>query len=209
MESSTALIFIPGLGNDEALWRHQIAAVRSLCAPQVIVLDRQETLQEMASVVLSAVDGRFALVGFSMGGRVSLEIMKSAPERVTCLALLSCSAQPGRRTISSPYQGSLEQIIETDFLGTMHEAARANPKLVDTVSAMVRCRRARAATACNHGEHRTHGDTGRNLLSGPRDLWPRRSSDTTDTFRRDRNGYPERYSPRPRALRTLRATRES
>ena len=94
----------------------------------------------MAAVALSAVDGRFALAGFSMGGRVSLEIMKSGPERVTRLALLSCSAQPGRKTISSPYQGSLEQIIETEFLGTMHEEARANPKLVDTVSAMVRRR---------------------------------------------------------------------
>ena len=42
----------------------------------------------MARMVLSTAPQRFALAGHSMGGRVALEIMRLAPERVARLALL-------------------------------------------------------------------------------------------------------------------------
>ena len=48
----------------------------------------------MARGVLDAAPERFALAGLSMGGYVSLEIMRQAPGRVEALALLDTSARP-------------------------------------------------------------------------------------------------------------------
>src|SRR5262245_30933036 len=42
----------------------------------------------MAERILAAAPPRFALAGHSMGGRVALEVMARAPQRVTRLALL-------------------------------------------------------------------------------------------------------------------------
>jgi pimeloyl-ACP methyl ester carboxylesterase len=53
-----------------------------------------KTMAEMAASILATAPPRFALIGISMGGYVSLEIMRQAPERVIKLALLSTSARP-------------------------------------------------------------------------------------------------------------------
>jgi pimeloyl-ACP methyl ester carboxylesterase len=51
-------------------------------------------MAEMARGVLEAAPERFALAGLSMGGYVSLEVVRRAPERVEALALLDTSARP-------------------------------------------------------------------------------------------------------------------
>jgi len=48
----------------------------------------------MARGILEAAPERFALAGLSMGGYVSLEVMRQAPGRVEALALLDTSARP-------------------------------------------------------------------------------------------------------------------
>lgn len=48
----------------------------------------------MAARVLATAPERFALAGLSMGGYVALEIVRQAPARVVCLALLNTSAAP-------------------------------------------------------------------------------------------------------------------
>lgn len=47
----------------------------------------------MVSSVLKQAPLKFALAGHSMGGWLALELMKTAPERVTKLCLLNTSAQ--------------------------------------------------------------------------------------------------------------------
>jgi len=51
-----------------------------------------DSMAGMAEAVLAAAPERFALAGLSMGGYVSLEVMRQAPERVTKLALLDTAA---------------------------------------------------------------------------------------------------------------------
>jgi pimeloyl-ACP methyl ester carboxylesterase len=51
-------------------------------------------MAEIARSILSSAPERFALIGLSMGGYVSFEIMRQAPERVAKLALLDTSARP-------------------------------------------------------------------------------------------------------------------
>lgn len=87
------LIMIPGLGSDGAVWSRTIAALPDVdCRVGDTLSD--DTLAGMAARILAVAPPRFALAGVSMGGMVALEIMRTAPERVTRLALVDTNARP-------------------------------------------------------------------------------------------------------------------
>ncbi len=90
------LLLLPGLLCDARLWRDQVAALGGRARCIVADLTRDETLAAMARRATEMVpgDAPFAVCGLSMGGYVALEIMRTAPGRVTRLALLDTSAQP-------------------------------------------------------------------------------------------------------------------
>jgi pimeloyl-ACP methyl ester carboxylesterase len=82
------LVLVPGIVCDEAVWAAQIEAFRS--ERPVVVADHGtlDSLADMAGALLDRAPARFALAGHSMGGRVALEVMRVASQRVTRLALL-------------------------------------------------------------------------------------------------------------------------
>ena len=65
--------------------------MRAVSIPDYGLLD---SLGAMAEKVLREAPPRFALAGHSMGGRVALEILRRAPERVAALALLDTGVAP-------------------------------------------------------------------------------------------------------------------
>ena len=73
---------------DDTVWLHQIETFGK--SREVVVAEHgsSDSLATMAERILANASGKFALVGHSMGGRVALEIMARAPERVLRLALL-------------------------------------------------------------------------------------------------------------------------
>src|SRR3546814_17738986 len=82
-----ALLLLPGLLNDSALWSHQIDGVADLVDDiRVPDLTRHETVREIAAAILAEAPSRFALAGLSMGGYVAPELLRQAPERVVRLA---------------------------------------------------------------------------------------------------------------------------
>lgn len=86
------IVFVPGLLCTEILYAPQLAAFGD--RPLMVADHRQhETMQEIAAAILSQAPDRFALIGLSMGGYVTMEIMRQAPERVSRLALLDTSAR--------------------------------------------------------------------------------------------------------------------
>lgn len=94
--NTTTLILAPGLMCDATAWRAQVTAFESQLPVQVIDYGLLDSLQAMAAHLLQQAPAKFALAGHSMGGRVALEVMRVAPERVTHLALLDtgCHALP-------------------------------------------------------------------------------------------------------------------
>jgi pimeloyl-ACP methyl ester carboxylesterase len=96
MMAKTPLILLPGLLCDRALWEPQLAGLADLAEMAVGDLTQSDTVAGLAADVLRMAPERFALAGLSMGGYVSFEIMRQAPERVTRLALLDTSARPDR-----------------------------------------------------------------------------------------------------------------
>ncbi len=93
MTPKTPLILLPGLICDRALWEPQLAGLADIAEMTVGDLTQSDTMAGMAEDVLRIAPERFALAGLSMGGYVSFEIMRRAPERVTRLALLDTSAR--------------------------------------------------------------------------------------------------------------------
>ena len=87
MPENPHLLLLPGMVCDQAFWRAQVEALARICEPRVVDFGRLDTFDDMAEAVLAQAPERFALVGHSMGGRVALEIMRRAPERVLKLVL--------------------------------------------------------------------------------------------------------------------------
>jgi pimeloyl-ACP methyl ester carboxylesterase len=114
------VVFLPGHLCTGALYAPQIATLASEgVATQVVMLTGQDTMAAMAEAVPAKAPPRFALCGVSMGGNVTVEVMRRAPGRVTRLALLDTSARPdtpertGRRRgdVSLAEQGGIEALL--------------------------------------------------------------------------------------------------
>ncbi len=88
------LILVPGLGSDAAVWRRTMLQLdgKVNCFVADTLLD--DNLHAMAQRVLESAPQTFALAGVSMGGMVALEIMRIAPSRVMCLALVDTRVRP-------------------------------------------------------------------------------------------------------------------
>lgn len=90
------LVFLPGLICNAQTFAPQLAEF-----PQARAIDGYATLDsltDMATFVLDQIPGRFDLFGHSMGGRIALEVVRQAPDRVRRLALVSTGVhgvQPG------------------------------------------------------------------------------------------------------------------
>jgi pimeloyl-ACP methyl ester carboxylesterase len=98
MSARKSLVLLPGLLCDAATFEPQIAALSESCDIQVADFFGYDSLKRMAEHVLEIAPARFVLAGFSMGGRVALEVMRLAPERVTGLAIFDTGTnarQPG------------------------------------------------------------------------------------------------------------------
>jgi len=91
MTDRLPLLLLPGLLNDAELWRAQIADLSDIADCSVGDQTRGETLQAVVDDVLAQAPPRFALAGFSLGGFVAQQILRTAPERVLRLALIDTS----------------------------------------------------------------------------------------------------------------------
>lgn len=92
LETVTVLL-IPGLLCDRFVWE---ALLERLPDAEVADLSTQRNLSEMARDCLARHPGPLRIAGHSMGGRVALEIVRQAPERVERLALLDTGVHPLR-----------------------------------------------------------------------------------------------------------------
>jgi len=91
----TTLMLLPGLNCDAAVWAPQVAALKGQANCVIPAWGLRDTLTAMARQVLDeAPTERFAVAGHSMGGRVALEVMRLAPQRVERLALLDTGTHP-------------------------------------------------------------------------------------------------------------------
>ena len=135
------LVLLPGLLNTRRLFDRQIEHLADLVDVVVPELWHHDTIGDMAQAALDAAPEKFALGGFSMGGYVSLEIMRRAPKRVERLALIDTQASPDSPEASARRRGFIEQSKIGRFHGVqpallpniVHRARLDDPEVVQPI----------------------------------------------------------------------------
>jgi pimeloyl-ACP methyl ester carboxylesterase len=94
MSQNIPLVFLSGLLCDEALWQHQLKALKDIADCHVADTTKHDRVEALAKDVLASSPSQFALAALSMGGYVAFEIMRQAPQRVLKLCLVDTSARP-------------------------------------------------------------------------------------------------------------------
>lgn len=94
MGTSCVVYLLPGLLCDETVWRHQITALAPFATVVVPDFRGMNSFRAMALKVLSQAPLRFCVAGHSMGGRVAMEIMHLAPERIDKFVVMDLGVHP-------------------------------------------------------------------------------------------------------------------
>lgn len=140
---------LPGLLCDKDVWAAQAAGLSGKA--EVVIPDFRgfRSLRDMAAAVLASAPEFFAVAGHSMGGRVALEILRAAPERVERIALLSTSYHPAtedeperrKNFIGIARSGGMSALASAWIPHLLHPDHLADRELVGAISRMVgRCR---------------------------------------------------------------------
>jgi pimeloyl-ACP methyl ester carboxylesterase len=93
MQDKPTLLLVPGLMCDATSWGDVPSGLSDVDC-RVIDHGQADSLVQMAEQLLAQAPPRFAMAGHSMGGRVALEVMRLAPERVTHLGLFDTGHLP-------------------------------------------------------------------------------------------------------------------
>jgi len=144
MSDSLPIVLIPGLLASPRLYAGQVPELWRFGPVTVADHTRDDTMAGIARRILAAAPPQFALVGLSMGGYISFEIMRIAPERVVKLALLDTSARPDlpeqsearRAQIAEARGGGLSGVLERAFPTWVHPSRRSDQTLWSLVLAM-------------------------------------------------------------------------
>ena len=149
-DSRPALLLLPGLNCDEGVWAGQIAALGESVRCRVPRYHDLDSIVAMAHKVLREAPPRFALAGHSMGGRVALEVVRTAPERVSHLALLDTgyearkAGEPGeqearqrRHLVELARESGMRAMGAEWVQGMVHPARLADGALIERVLSMI------------------------------------------------------------------------
>lgn len=150
MQQAEPLVLVPGLMCDETVWEHQLAVLGKGRGMQVAEHGLSDSLGAMAQRILDAAPPTFALAGHSMGGRVALEVMARAPERVSRLALLDTGYEAlapgaagdrekaGRHRLLEIAQRDGMLVMAQDWArGMVHPARLTDAKLMQSIHSMI------------------------------------------------------------------------
>lgn len=126
--SDLPFLLIPGLNSTPDVFRDLIPALWPHGPVTVANHTGGEGISGIAAAILRDAPPRFALLGFSMGGYLALEIIRQAPERVAKLCLLDTSARPDtpeatakrRQRIAVAEGGKFESTLDGAFDDAVH-----------------------------------------------------------------------------------------
>lgn len=140
MRESLPVVLIPGLLASARLYAAQIPELWRRGPVMVADHTRDTSMQTIAQRLLAAAPPRFALAGLSMGGYIAFEVVRQAPERVARLALLDTSARADTPEATAMRHaqmalagaGRLGEVVEQQFVRTVHPLHRVDPQLRET-----------------------------------------------------------------------------
>lgn len=148
--SRPALILLPGLLCDRSVWAAQVEALGATFECIVPSYGEIDSIPGMARSVLAQAPERFLLAGHSMGGRVALEVLRAAPQRVRRLVLMDTGFRaraPGeagnaeerqrRRLVEMGYREGMRAMGREWLAGMVHPDRLGDTALVESILAMI------------------------------------------------------------------------
>ena len=128
------LLFIPGLTCTAEILVPHLAALWKEAPVMVASPTRGRSMAEIAGHILADAPPRFRLAGFSMGGYLSFEILRQAPDRVGALALIDTQARPDtpeaterrRGGMALATSGKFALAVANSFPNAVHPDHRAD-----------------------------------------------------------------------------------
>jgi pimeloyl-ACP methyl ester carboxylesterase len=138
------VVLVPGLLCSARLYAPQLPALWRHGPVMVADHTRDEDMPTMAARVLQSAPPQFALVGLSMGGYLSFEIVRQAPQRVVKLALLDTMARPDTAEVSAArrtqmelaVQGRFKEVVDALFPRLVHPSRHGDAQLRALIDAM-------------------------------------------------------------------------
>jgi pimeloyl-ACP methyl ester carboxylesterase len=146
MISKTTVVFLPGKLCDQRLWQNTMDALSDIINPIFVDLRSQQSLEEMLRSVFNCCEGKFVLIGFSMGGYVAQEFVLKYPERIIGAAFIAVSGS-SYSLEEKEYQGQIiDNIKQTGFKSLssvavqkfIHPSRYQNKELIDLIKDMSR-----------------------------------------------------------------------
>jgi pimeloyl-ACP methyl ester carboxylesterase len=137
MAKTLPIVCIPGLLCSPRLYAGQIPRLWTVGPVTIAQHAHHDSMAAIARSILASAPERFALIGLSMGGYVSFEIMRQAPERVAKLVLLDTSARPDapeqtenrRAQISLAGKVPIAEVADLMFPRLVHPKRRDDERL--------------------------------------------------------------------------------
>jgi pimeloyl-ACP methyl ester carboxylesterase len=144
MAARSNLVLVPGLLCTKALWAAQVEALGDIAEITVADHTRHDSMAAIARSILAAAPERFALGGLSMGGYISYEIVRQAPQRVTKLALLDTGSRADaperaaarRELIATAEREGARRAQQLLMPVLIHKARLVDKPLVQTIEQM-------------------------------------------------------------------------
>ena len=144
MTETFPLLLVPGLGSSARVYLNQLPALWAVSSVTIPNHVRDNTMSGVAKRILGEAPKRFALAGHSMGGYISLEIMRQAPERVVRLALMNTQARPEspeareRRLgwIANIQNGKFDASIDAFNATLVHPSRKSDKDIMAVLTAM-------------------------------------------------------------------------
>jgi len=135
------ILILPGTLCTGTMFSEQINRLQQYCQDITVVqFSTEKSLTEMANKVIKATNNEpCAIIGFSMGGIVALEIARTQPQLIAKLALVNsnCHADLPERKIARKAQiaqaksGQLTELMSETFLPNyLFKADNAHEKLI-------------------------------------------------------------------------------
>lgn len=139
------VVFVPGMNCTPSLWEGvQSHVVRRTGRDVHHAPLRQRTLDSTVDDLLASLPERFVLAGLSLGGIVSMALVRQAPERVAGLALLSTNARPPvpdqfaawERTVAELCDGKTPRQVQESLLPVLLSPAHRSDAIVEATLTM-------------------------------------------------------------------------
>lgn len=187
MNTNPVLYLLPGLLCDADVWAHQQSSLAPFADIRIPNFRGFDSFRGMALHVLEQAPERFSVVGHSMGGRVALELMHLAPERIDRFAIMDVGVHPlqageterRQRTIDIAEQQGMEALADAWIPPMVHPARHRDAALMGAIKRMVLrssaadyCGQIQAAlTRADHSLYLPHIRQEVLVICGAEDAW--------------------------------------